>query len=180
MELNQKIQLLRKEKGLTQEELAARLYVSRAAVSKWESGRGSPSLDSLRDLARFFGVTVDVLLSREALPARREGQGRHFSRLDCAAALCLVLPIFGQASGGAVQAVPLLALAGWLRPVCCILAAALTALGLLAPAQIRLQGLSLALHSILLLLLIAARQPYGAAFVLLLLGIKLYLLQKSR
>ena len=38
MELNEKLQMLRKQKGLTQEQLAAELYVSRTAISKWESG----------------------------------------------------------------------------------------------------------------------------------------------
>ena len=59
MEFNEKLQQLRKQKGLTQEEAAQALYVSRAAVSKWESGRGFPNLDSLKAIARFYGVTVD-------------------------------------------------------------------------------------------------------------------------
>ena len=62
MDFNEKIQLLRKQKGLTQEELADVLYVSRTAVSKWESGRGYPNIDSLKAIAKFFGVTVDELL----------------------------------------------------------------------------------------------------------------------
>ena len=53
MEFNEKLQSLRKNKGLTQEELAEALYVSRTAISKWESGRGYPSIDSLfNDYAR--------------------------------------------------------------------------------------------------------------------------------
>lgn len=45
MELYDKIQELRKSKNMTQEELAEKLFVSRAAISKWESGRGYPSID---------------------------------------------------------------------------------------------------------------------------------------
>ena len=44
MEFNEKLQELRKQRGLTQEELAERLYVSRTAISKWESGRGYPNI----------------------------------------------------------------------------------------------------------------------------------------
>ena len=49
MEFNEKLQELRKSKGLTQEELAKELYVSRTAISKWESGRGYPNIDSLKE-----------------------------------------------------------------------------------------------------------------------------------
>jgi transcriptional regulator with XRE-family HTH domain len=67
MEFNEKLQILRKQKGLTQEELATQLYVSRTAISKWESGRGTHSIDSLKAIACFFSVTVDDLLSSEQL-----------------------------------------------------------------------------------------------------------------
>ena len=59
MEFNEKLQELRKQRGLTQEELAEQLYVSRAAISKWESGRGYPNIDSLKQIARYFHVTID-------------------------------------------------------------------------------------------------------------------------
>ena len=65
MEFHEKLQELRKNKGLTQEELSQMLYVSRTAVSKWESGRGYPNIDSLKAIAKFFGITVDQLLSGE-------------------------------------------------------------------------------------------------------------------
>ena len=54
MEFQEKLQQLRKQKGLTQQELADLLYVSRTAVSKWESGRGYPNIDSLKAIAAFF------------------------------------------------------------------------------------------------------------------------------
>ena len=54
MEFHEKLQELRKGRGLTQEELAEILYVSRTAISKWESGKGYPSIDSLKGIAGFF------------------------------------------------------------------------------------------------------------------------------
>ena len=67
MEFKEKLQELRKQKGITQEDLAEALYVSRTAISKWESGRGYPNIESLKAISKFFGVTIDVLLSGEEL-----------------------------------------------------------------------------------------------------------------
>ena len=53
---------MRKNRGLTKEELAQVLYVSRTAISKWVSGRGYPSIDSLKEISNYFGVTIDDLL----------------------------------------------------------------------------------------------------------------------
>ncbi|MEG1434820.1 MAG: helix-turn-helix transcriptional regulator [Gordonibacter sp.] len=61
VELSEKLKALRQERGMTQEQVAAKLYVSRTAVSKWETGGGSPNLDSLQALARLFEVSVDEL-----------------------------------------------------------------------------------------------------------------------
>ena len=54
MEFNEKLQELRKNKNLTQEQLAEMLFVSRTAISKWESGRGYPSIDSLKEISNFL------------------------------------------------------------------------------------------------------------------------------
>ena len=67
MEFYEKLQELRKRRGLTQEELAELLYVSRTAISKWESGRGYPNIDSLKAIAACFSVSVDELLSSETV-----------------------------------------------------------------------------------------------------------------
>ena len=105
MEFNEKLQQLRKNKGLTQEELAQSLYVSRTAVSKWESGRGYPSIDSLKELARYFGVTVDELISPDEIITAAEDEkqeliGKYTSLLchvlDVFMALLLFIPIFGN------------------------------------------------------------------------------------
>ena len=65
MKLNEKIFSCRKRASLSQEELAARIGVSRQAVSKWELGTAVPELDKLLALAKEFSVTTDWLLSDE-------------------------------------------------------------------------------------------------------------------
>ena len=72
MTIGKRIAHLRKEKGLTQEELAQHMGISPQAVSKWENDQTCPDISALPKLARLFGVTVDELLEgREALPAVR-------------------------------------------------------------------------------------------------------------
>lgn len=56
---------LRKEKGLSQEALAAKLGVSRQAISKWERAEASPDTDNLIALAEIYGITLDALLDSE-------------------------------------------------------------------------------------------------------------------
>ena len=53
---------MRKRKGLSQEALAEKLGVSRQAVSKWERGESSPDTDTLIELSRLYGVSLDVLV----------------------------------------------------------------------------------------------------------------------
>ena len=62
MILADKIILLRKRNGWSQEELAEKMNVSRQAVSKWESAQASPDLEKILQLSELFGVTTDYLL----------------------------------------------------------------------------------------------------------------------
>ena len=62
MTIAERIQHLRRARGLTQEELGDRLQVSRQAVSKWESGQAAPDLDKVLALCELFGVSTDYLL----------------------------------------------------------------------------------------------------------------------
>lgn len=62
MELSEKLQELRKEKGLTQEELAEALFVSRTAISKWESGDTVPNTETLKLLSKLYNVSINTLL----------------------------------------------------------------------------------------------------------------------
>ena len=121
MEFNEKLQELRKQKGLTQEELAKELFVSRTAISKWESGRGYPNIESLKLIAKFFSVTVDELLSsNEALTLAEESQKETekryhnlvFGLLDFSMILLLFLPFFASRTKETVEGVSLLSLEG--------------------------------------------------------------------
>ena len=60
--MKERINLLRKKMGLSQEELANKIGVSRQAVSKWESGQSMPDLDKIIALSDLFGVSTDYIL----------------------------------------------------------------------------------------------------------------------
>lgn len=62
MEFNNKLYELRKQKGLSQEELAGRLNVSRQTISKWEVGESAPDMDNLVSISELFGVSLDELV----------------------------------------------------------------------------------------------------------------------
>lgn len=65
MVFSEKLQMLRKAKGYSQEKLAERLEVSRQAVAKWESGLSYPDLMNLIQISDFFHVTVDSLIKEQ-------------------------------------------------------------------------------------------------------------------
>lgn len=128
MEFNEKLRELRKARSLTQEELAQALYVSRTAVSKWESGRGYPNLDSLKELSGFFSVSLDELIGPEEILCAAQDEKQAWTdryrallcgMLDLLTGLLLFLPVFGN--GKDVPAsVPLYAITGlspWLKIV---------------------------------------------------------------
>lgn len=71
MTLGEKLQTLRRSRGLSQEQLAEILEVSRQAVSKWENSESAPDLDRLRAICTYFGVTTDYLIWDEPENAPR-------------------------------------------------------------------------------------------------------------
>ena len=117
MEFNEKLKDLRSSRGLTQEELAEVLFVSRTAISKWESGRGYPSIDSLKEISTFFSVTIDELLSGEKLIsiAKKENKsniqslsGILIGFIDLFHFLLIVLPLYPDSMKGYIASVNLL------------------------------------------------------------------------
>lgn len=117
MEFHEKLKELRKNKELTQEELSEALFVSRTAISKWESGRGYPGIDSLKEIAKYFSVTIDELLSGEKLITIAENENRHnIQRLcslfigitDLLTLMLIVLPLYPNPVNGFVYAVNLI------------------------------------------------------------------------
>ena len=113
------IKKLRTDNGLTQDELAEKIYVTRTAISKWESGRGFPNIESLKAISKYFSVSLDELLSGEEILAIAENDNKQkertlrdliFGLLDCGMALLLFLPFFGQKADGVIRSVSLLAL----------------------------------------------------------------------
>ena len=79
MIFSEKLQLLRKSKGLTQENLAEKMDVSRQAVARWEAGQAYPDIGNLIAISRLFHVTVDYLVKDQACavsctrPTRQSG-----------------------------------------------------------------------------------------------------------
>ena len=199
MELKDKLQELRKNMGFTQEELASALYVSRTAISKWESGRGYPSIDSLKEIAKFFNVTIDELLSGEQLLTLAEESNKQtkkhfrdlvFGLLDLSVALLLFLPFFAVRTGSQIISVSLTALYGvqpYLKIVYCVMVGLVAITGILTLALqcyspliwVKSKAIiSIILGGILVVLFIISLQPYASIFAFVLLAIKALLLIK--
>lgn len=191
MEFNEKLQQLRKNKGLTQEELAQAIYVSRTAVSKWESGRGYPNIESLKELARFFSVTVDELLSPDEIITAAENEkkeliGNYTSLLchvmDVFTSLLLFIPVFGN--GADKQSVSLFVLTDtqlWIKIVYAAIIGLTVLNGICGLIISRFDKplwnkhrfiTGIALSVIACLLFIITRQPYAGVFCFAVLMIK--------
>lgn len=198
MELNEKLQELRKSKGMTQEDLAEVLYVSRTAISKWESGRGTPSIESLKQISAFFSVSIDDLLSAEKVLSLAEQEHKVHQQnqiylwtgiIDVCSAGLVFLPLYPNAVGQTVYAVNLLSYANrFNRSICALLFLTLILTGVVKTLlaclgrkkeQDFLTALSMALSILSILFLIAARVSYAAAVAFLLLILKGGLLSKQ-
>ena len=199
MEFNEKLQELRKNKGLTQEELAEALYVSRTAISKWESGRGYPSIDSLKEIAKYFSVTIDELLSSDEVLSIAEEDNKQkethfrslvFGLLDISVLMFFFLPFFGQKANGVIQEVSLLSLneiTTYLKTAYYAIVISIAVYGILTLTFQNCQKvfwtknrdkISLILNVAAVLLFIISSQVYTGAFLFIFLVIKVLMLIK--
>ena len=195
------IKKLRTDKGLTQDELAEKIYVTRTAISKWESGRGFPNIESLKAISKYFSVSLDELLSGEEILAIAENDNKQkertlrdliFGLLDCGMALLLFLPFFGQKADGVIREVSLLALYDiqpYLKTVYIAFVGIMIVLGIMMLAlpnchqRLWIQSksvLSLSLSAVGVCLFIISQQPYAAVFVFAFLIIKTLMLIKRQ
>ena len=201
MEFHEKLQILRKNRGMTQEELAEALFVSRTAVSKWESGRGYPSIDSLKEISGFFSITIDELLSGEKLLsiAEREKQSGIrricdllFGMADLFSLLLIVLPLYPKTVNGYIYSVSLSAyteaavlnrMAYWIMFLGLILTGIIKILfihrNIAEKKQDAVTACSMVLSTLTVLLLALAGETYAVAMVFLLLLVKGALLIKT-
>ena len=195
------IKKLRTDNGLTQDEIAEKIYVTRTAISKWESGRGFPNIESLKAISKYFSVSLDELLSGEEILAIAENDNKQkertlrdliFGLLDCGMALLLFLPFFGQKADGVIRSVSLLALSNiqpYLKTTYIAFVSIMVVLGIMTLA---LQNccqrfwtqsksiLSLSLSAVGVCLFIISQQPYAAVFVFAFLIIKALMLIKRQ
>ena len=195
MEFNEKLQKLRTNENLTQEELAEKLYVSRAAISKWESGRGYPSIDSLKSLAKYFHVTIDELIGTDeiidiAQQDIKESNKKYTALicgiLDCLTLLLFFLPVYGNGGLSDVKSVAMFAISGiglWLKTIY-IAAISITVLNGFSGIVISnfdkpewdkhrvVTGIALSIIGTMIFIL--ARQPYAGIFFLSILVIKVF------
>lgn len=199
MEFNEKLQELRKQKKLTQEQLAQQLYVSRTAISKWEAGRGCPSLDSLKEISKYFSVSLDELLSSEELLTVAQEDNKQkiryfrdmvFGLLDCSVIMFLFLPFFGQKYGEVVQHVSMLSLTdieGYVKIPYLFIVIGLFLFGILTLVLQNYNGtrwinykgkISLSLSAVGSTFFTMSLQPYAAVFTFFLLVIKTIMLIK--
>ena len=199
MDFQDKLKELRKNRGLTQEELAQALFVSRTAISKWESGKGYPNIDSLKAISKYFCVSLDDLLSTDEIITIAEEDGkqneRHlrnlvFGLLDCSIAMFLFLPFFGQRVDGVIQEVSVLMLTEeeiYIKIPYLIIVFSMTVWGILMLALQDCQvsfwlqkkdKISLGLGAVGALLFMISRQPYASAYLFLILVIQALMLIK--
>lgn len=198
MELSEKIQKLRKEHNMTQEQFAEKLFVSRTAVSKWETGRGMPSMESLQMIAKLFQITLDELLSTEEIVVIAESENKENIKrfasymdgvINLAALLGLLLPLYKVEDNGFFYSIPLYQLGGWqglvfwIAPIIMILCGIVELLLIGREQEKRIGIISTVgtiAHVSAITLLIVSGHPYPTVLLFFMFALKGVLLLKKR
>lgn len=186
MEFNEKLKELRKQHNMTQEQLAERLYVSRTAISKWESGKGYPNIESLKNISKIFSVSIDELLSNNELLQAAENENKSnisklssliFGILDLMALAYIFLPFYGQELNGYIYSVNLLQYTDAPISIRIIYYTLIIVMSLIGATEIILQffddkkkfrifkSVSITWHSLSIIFFAASRQPYVTIFL---------------
>ena len=200
MEFGEKIQKLRSENKWTQEQLAEKLYVSRTAVSKWESGKGYHNIDSLKDIAKLFNITIDELLSNEEIIdiAKEENttniKGTNnlmYGLLDIISILFIFLPLYAQKSENFVYSVSLIStndISNIIKISYMVILSILTLIGITEiilnfiynkKIQRIVNSISLIIETFSILFFAISRQTYLTAIIFIILIIKIIVIIKN-
>ncbi len=196
MEFNKKLQDIRKRHKLTQEQLSQKLNISRTAVSKWESGRGFPNIEALKNISKFFNIPIDQLLSGEELLDAAESDNKIkryklislvFGIYDFMFISFIFLPLYGKLVGDYIYSVNLFQLTNnsWIQTSYYITFITICLFGVIEiifhffdneRIQRAFMVSSLFMHSIAVLMFTATREPYVNSFLFLILLSKIVLL----
>jgi len=200
MEFGEKIQKLRNQNKWTQEQLAEKLYVSRTAVSKWESGKGYPNIDSLKDIAKLFNKTIDELLSSEEIIdiAKKENTSNIkrtnnliYGLLDIISVLFIFLPLYAQRAENFIYSVSLISTNDISNIIKVSYIVILSILSLIGIAELIMNfvdnkkfqrivnSISLIVETISILFFAISRQTYLTAIIFIILIIKIVVIIKN-
>lgn len=195
MKLGEKIKSIRIDNQLTQEEFANKINISRTAVSKWELGKGYPSITLLKTISKEFGVSLDDLLtSRELLSLTENDIKRNnnitSSLVDIVSILAIFLPLFGEKVGDKIVQTSLINTTdiSFVRTFTLVFFVLIFIIGILFMiSNLRenkkfsnnVNVVSLIAHFLLLCFSILTRQVYASIFILMVFSIKIFLYLKS-
>lgn len=200
MEFAKKLQKLRKQNNLTQEELSKKLYVSRTAVSKWESGKGYPNIDSLKDISKIFKISIDELLSCDEIIdiAKQEKDLNNkrlnnlfYGLLDIVGVLLIFLPLYPYTVGNFVYSVSLIGqndINSIVKISYIIILSILSLIGIIEIVYYFISNLKMQKFSVfislcyqmsILIYFVVTRQIYVSLIMLLLLIIKIVIITKD-
>ena len=200
MEFGEKIQKLRNQNKWTQEQLAEKLYVSRTAVSKWESGKGYPNIDLLKDIAKLFNKTIDELLASEEIIdiAKKENTSNIkrknnliYGLLDIISVLFIFLPLYAHKADGFVYSVSLIStndISNIIKITYIVILSILSLIGVIElilnfienkKVQKIVNIISLGLETISIIFFAISRQAYLTAIIFIILVIKIAIIIKN-